>query len=214
MSNAASTGSEWDLALEFTPYYYHCGHRGASRAEPGVTLGLVVDEERFEIETKVGKNTALIAAFEAAFGVAPTNSSCVVAAGGFEFVGIGLSRWHAIFRGRDRSARRAVLRDTVRDLATLVDVSDAFTVFLLAGPMAEDVLARRVRIDLAAFPPGACATTDLHGMSVQLRRRWEGDCYECAIARSYGGSLFHALVRTADRFGLFVERPQRSRGYR
>lgn len=68
--------------------------------------------------------------------------------------------------------------------------------------MAAEALTRLVRIDLdpASFYPGACA-----GMSVQLRRTSDGETYECAVARSFAGSLYHSLTNAEDPYGLSVE---------
>lgn len=73
--------------------------------------------------------------------------------------------------------------------------------------MAAEALTRLVRIDLdpASFYPGACAATELHGMSVQLRRTSDGETYECAVARSFAGSLYHSLTNAEDPYGLSVE---------
>jgi sarcosine oxidase subunit gamma len=73
--------------------------------------------------------------------------------------------------------------------------------------MAAEALTRLVRIDLdpASFYPGACAATELHGMSVQLRRTSDGETYECAVSRSFAGSLYHSLTNAEDPYGLSVE---------
>lgn len=211
MSDACTTlheaGPKAGLALEVTPHYYKCGRRGATVAQPGVTLELVANQDRFNIEARYGKATALVAALGKAFGAAPVDSPRTVVTGGFEFVGIGPARWHAISRGQRRAELRVVLREAARDLATIVDVSHGFAVFRFAGPMAAEALSKLVRIDLdpTAFPPGGCAATELHGMSVQLRRMSDGDAYQCAVSRSFASSLYHALTHAADPYGLSVE---------
>lgn len=207
MSDELSMSREASLQLEGSPHYYKCGRRGAKLAGPGVTLRLIADEDRFNIEARRGKTTALLLALEKTFGAALVDGPRTTVAGGFEFVGIGPSRWHAISRGQGRDELRVALRAAARDLATIVDVSHGFTVFRFAGPMAAAALTRLVRLNLdpAAFPPGACAATELHGTSVQLRRMSDGDAYECAVSRSFGGSLYHALTNAADPFGLSVE---------
>jgi len=194
------------LALELTPHYFRAGRRGAHVAQPGVTLELIADEDRFNIEARRGKAAELIAAIGGAFGAAPVDDARTVESGGFSFVGIGPSRWHAISRGPDRAARRDALRAATRELATIVDVSHGFVAFRLSGPKAVEALTKLVRIDLdpASFPPGASAGTELHGMTVQLRRTTDGEAYECAVSRSFASSLYHALTSAADPYGVWV----------
>ncbi len=195
------------LALETAPHYYACGLRGRAGAGPGVVLQLIADEDRFNIEARLGKSDALCVSLRNAFGRAPIKPARTVEAGGFDFISIGPSRWHAISRGPGRQERRALLREAIRDLATMVDVAHGFTVFRMTGPMAVETLMKHARVDLdpAVFSPGACVTTELHGMTVQLRRTCEGEAYECAVSRSFGGSLFHALTCAADPYGLLVQ---------
>ena len=195
------------LALVLTPHYFRAGCRGAKVAQPGVTLELIAEEDRFNIEARRGKAADLVTAIGHAFGAAPIDGPRTVTAAGFDFVGIGPSRWHAISRGQGRAARRDALLATVRDLATIVDVSHGFVAFRLSGPQAREALNKLVRIDLdpASFPAGAAAGTELHGMTVQLRRTTDGEAYECAVSRSFASSLYHALASAADPFGVWVD---------
>ena len=62
-----------------------------------------------------------------------------------------------------------------------------------------------IDLDPASFPPGASGSTELHGVTVQLRRARDGGAYECAAPRSFAGSLYHALTRAAEAYGLKVE---------
>lgn len=197
---------EISLAPERAPHFYAPGRYGAPVATPGVRLSLVVDEDRFNIEARRGKAADLMAAFRQAFGVAPDDRPEALEAGGFVFIGVGPSRWHALSRGHDRAAQREALLRVVRADATLVDVSHGFTVFRLSGDDAWRALAKLAPVDLdpAIFTPGACAATYMHGIAVQVRRSPDG-AYECAAPRSYGGSLYHALVRAAELHGLLVE---------
>ena len=200
-------GAKAGLALELTPHYFRAGLRGARIPQPGVTLELIAGEERFNIEARRGRAADLAAAIAAAFGAAPVDAAQTVEVGGFSFIGVGPSRWHAISRGPERAARRDALLRAVRECATIVDVSHGFVSFRLAGPKAVQALAKLVRLDLdpASFPPGAVANTELHGMSVQLRRTSDGEAFECAVSRSFASSLFHALTSAADPYGVWVD---------
>ncbi len=200
---SAKTG----LALASTPHYFRAGRRGANVAQPGVILELIAEEDRFNIEARRGKASDLMAAISQAFGAMPIDGPRTVTAAGFDFVGIGPSRWHAVSRGQGRAARRGALLAAARDLGIIVDVSHGFVAFQLSGPQAEATLNKLVRIDLdlASFPAGAAAATELHGMTVQLRRTTDGEAFECAVSRSFAGSLYHALASAADPYGVWVD---------
>ncbi len=197
------------LALEDVPAYWSSGRSGPP-GERGVALELIVEEDRFNVEARRGRKSALLTALANSFGASPIDGPKTVAAGGFDFVGVGPSHWHAISRGDGRAARRAALAAAALESATIVDVSHGFVAFQLSGPSVVEALAKLAPIDLREqnFPPGACAMTQIHGMSVQVRRRLEGELYECAVPRSFAGSLYHALTDAATRFGLRVAPPR------
>ncbi|WP_180982528.1 sarcosine oxidase subunit gamma [Methylocella silvestris] len=197
------------LALDLVPHYLRPGRSGPPGAS-GVVLTLIADEDRFNIEARRGSAAQLLASLANSFGAAPVNGPKTIAAGGFDFVGVGPSRWHAISRGDGRAERRAALAAAALESATVLDVSHGFVTFQLSGRSVVEALAKLAPIDLGeqGFAPGACAMTQIHGMSVQLRRRLDGGFYECAVPRSFAGSLYHALTDAALRFGLTVEPAQ------
>jgi methylglutamate dehydrogenase subunit D len=202
------------LVANATPHYYRAGHYGIESASPGVTLTLIAQEDRFNMEARRGKAARLVASVHKIFGVAPVQAPLTVSTGDVDFVGVGVSRWHVISRTQYNAQLHEKLREATDGLASLVDVSHGFTTFQISGAFAPQALAKLVRCDLddASFPPGACAATEAHGMSIQLRRRLRNDVYECAVPRSFGGSLFHALVTAAEQFGIYVvELPENAR---
>lgn len=194
------------LTPERAPHYFAPGRRGAPAAGPGVRLSLIADEERFNIEARRGRTAELLAALGQAFGAPPADGPRAVEAGGLIFLGVGPSRWHALSRGEGRPARREALLRAARGAATVVDITHGFVVFRLCGEDAAAALAKLAPIDLdpSVFAPGACAGTLMHGIAVQLRRAPDG-AYECAAPRSFGGSIYDALARAADSYGLLVE---------
>ncbi|ACK51562.1 Sarcosine oxidase gamma subunit [Methylocella silvestris BL2] len=197
------------LALDLAPHYLHPGRSGPP-GDPGVILELIGEEDRFIIEARRGRVAELLASLAKSFGAAPVDAPRTIAAGGFDFVGVGPSRWHAISRGDGRAQRRAALAAAALESATVFDVSHGFVTFQLSGRSVVETLAKLAPIDLGeqGFAPGACAMTQIHGMSVQLRRTLDGGFYECAVPRSFAGSLYHALTDAALRFGLTVAPPQ------
>ncbi|MEW6439038.1 MAG: sarcosine oxidase subunit gamma family protein [Pseudomonadota bacterium] len=202
------------LVASAAPHYYRAGHYGIEASSPGVTLALIAQEDRFNMEARRGKAARLVASVHKIFGVAPVQAPLTVSTGDVDFVGVGVSRWHVISRAQYNAQLHEKLREATDGLASLVDVSHGFTTFQLSGAFAAQALAKLVRCDLdgASFPPGACAATEAHGMSLQLRRRLRNDVYECAVPRSFGGSLFHALVTAAEQFGIYAaELPENAR---
>ena len=207
MFDTSPTSSAPGLVLELIPHYFEVGRRGLNVTDPGVTLELITREDRFNIEARRAKAPELAAAIGRAFGAQLIDGPRTVAASGFEFIGVGPQRWHAISRGGERVERRDTLREVTCDVATLVDVSHGFVTYRLTGPMVRDALIRLVRIDLdpASFVSGAVAATELHGMNVQIRRAIEGEAFECAVPRSFASSLYHALTSVAAPYGLWVD---------
>lgn len=199
-------GSQRGLVANATPHYYHAGHYGIENASPGVTLALIAQEDRFNMEARRGKAARLVASVHKAFGVAPIQAPLTVSTGEVDFVGVGVSRWHVISRTQDSIEHHRKLREATDGIASLVDVSHGFTTFQISGAFVTQALTKLIRCDLdeTSFPAGACAATEAHGMSIQLRRRLRNDVYECAVARSFGSSLFHALVTAAEQFGIYV----------
>lgn len=214
MSDLISQTSDPQLGLvaNAAPHHYRAGYYGAASALPGVTLALVAQEDRFNLEARLGRAGHLVAAVHKAFGVAPVQAPLTVSTGEVDFVGVGVSRWHVISRTQNRVEHRAKLRTAADGLATLVDVSHGFTTFQISGAHAAQALAKLIRCDLdgASFPAGACAATEAHGMSIQLRRTLRSEVYECAVPRSFGGNLFHALITAAEQFGVRVVEPRES----
>lgn len=76
--------------------------------------------------------------------------------------------------------------------ALVIDWSDACAAFALSGPAAAARLARLVPIDVDALLPGGCARTLVARIGVLLLRH-ATDRFELFCARSYAGSLAHAI---------------------
>tara|TARA_R100000750_G_scaffold55976_2_gene42296 strand:+ start:733 stop:1299 length:567 start_codon:yes stop_codon:yes gene_type:complete len=83
--------------------------------------------------------------------------------------------------------------DSLARFASVTDQSDAWTVVLLAGLDAEDVLARLVPIDLrlSVFPEGTAARTLCQHMTVHISRRAEG--LQLMAFRSMARTLAHDI---------------------
>ena len=84
--------------------------------------------------------------------------------------------------------------DAVREVAALVDQSDAWAVVRLEGEGAEDVLARLVPVHLrlVSFPVGATARSKIGHMSGSVTRVGE-DAFWLMVFRSMAETLVHDL---------------------
>jgi sarcosine oxidase subunit gamma len=118
-------------------------------------------------------------------------------------------RWQALFTGPDGPARMAALRARLPGIAAAVEVTHGFAVVEAAGPEVRHVLAKLVRPDLhpEVFGPGAVMTTELHGLSAQIRCL-DSDRPQLAVATSFAHSLLHALVSAGEGVGVEVRRLQ------
>ena len=91
-------------------------------------------------------------------------------------------------------SRAAAHLATEREVAALVDQSDAWAVVRLEGEGAEDVLARLVPVDLrlVSFPMGATARSKIGHMSGSVTRVGE-DAFWLMVFRSMAETLVHDL---------------------
>ncbi|WP_245823201.1 sarcosine oxidase subunit gamma [Antarctobacter heliothermus] len=131
-----------------------------------------------------GQHAALTEALQAAHGLGfPEPGQTTVAEGA-----------SCVWTARDQAFLMGPAPDdSLAPHAAVTDQSDAWSVVLLAGLDAEDVLARLVPIDLrpAAFPEGAAARTLCQHMSVTICRRAEG--LQIMAFRSMARTLAHEI---------------------
>ncbi|WP_181704945.1 hypothetical protein [Chthonobacter rhizosphaerae] len=172
-----------------------------TRTVPGrerVSILLQPPHVRIAVEARKGASAALrdrLAAFaRRAGGASP---------GAVEVLGAGPGRWHVVLSGADRGRDADRLREAVGPDGAFLDVTDGFAVIRLDGPESRPALRKLIRLDVAALAEGTAAQTELHGMSVQVRRTPSGGL-ELAVSRSYGESLLEAVVHAAAEFGVSV----------
>ncbi|QOL80717.1 sarcosine oxidase subunit gamma [Pseudooceanicola spongiae] len=84
--------------------------------------------------------------------------------------------------------------DSLTEVATLTDQSDAWSTVLLDGPLARDVLARLCPLDLrdAAFPMHATARSEIRHMMACITRV-SADGFRLMVFRSMADTLLHDL---------------------
>lgn len=98
--------------------------------------------------------------------------------------------------GLDQAFLMGVVADPgLASYGALTDQSDAWVRLVLVGPMARDVLARLVPIDLApgACPPGSARRTLLGHMPALILHR-DGEGFEIMTFRSMAATAVHELT--------------------
>jgi sarcosine oxidase subunit gamma len=136
--------------------------------------------------------TALLAALQAEYGIAPPTTPASVRAGPVTLSCVSPSRYLAT-TARDANLPRH-LAGTLAGLAAVTDQSDLWETFVLSGRDSRDRLARVVPVDVApdALRIGDLALTRAGRIDVRLWRIG-ADSYELAVARSYVEDLRHTL---------------------
>ena len=106
----------------------------------------------------------------------------------------------------DAAPEPAVLRATLRGVATVVDLSHARTAFRLSGPAAARTIAKFCSIDLSgdAFPAASATNTRLGHIGMTLTRLDDTQTFEILVYRGYAEHAFEALVEAGAEFGLEI----------
>jgi sarcosine oxidase subunit gamma len=145
-----------------------------------------------------GKEDALRDAIRAGYGTDLPTGTGRVEGNDIAFVWAGPGQWLAIAErgaGRDLEVE---LKGKLAGIASVVDQSDGRVVVRLSGPLARNVLAKGVPIDLhpRAFKPGSVAITHASHIGVILWQLDETPTYEVAMFRSYADSFAHWLFES------------------
>lgn len=168
------------------------GHHGAAD-EIGVTLTELSGLTLAALTAHNGNASALSAAIARDFGVALPMSPGRVADSAYAFVWSGRDRWLAVGTSGGDLAR---LTASAGAMGAVTDLSGSRSIVRISGLRARDGLMKLVPIDLdeSVFAPGYAALTVAAHIPVQL---WQVDAtptYDIACPRSYGVSLWQALV--------------------
>lgn len=124
--------------------------------------------------------------------------------GGLTVLGTGPGTWLVM---ADRPSLVADLMAALRDLAAVIDQSDANAILDLSGPHLLAVLEKGVRIDLHpdAFAADAVAVTTIAHVGATLWMSDDRAIVTLATPRSSAVSLLHWLEASATPFGLTLE---------
>jgi len=185
------------------------GRRGDRSGEAGVCIAERTGLALASIAALRGREAAVSAALEAAFGLTAPTRPCRVQGDRLALSWTGpQGQWLA-----DSDAAlgdlAAALRERLGPLAAVTDQSDGWLVCRLTGPRVRDMLAKCLTIDLdpRCFQPGDIALTRAGHLDVRLWHLREPGTYEISCFRSYGASLFGWLEESALAFGLEILGP-------
>lgn len=100
-----------------------------------------------------------------------------------------------IWTGRDQAFLTGAAAPDLTGLAATTDQSDGWATITLAGPLANDTLARLIPLDLrdAAFAVGQTARTGLNHMSAIVTRTGPA-AWEVMVFRSMARTAWHELA--------------------
>jgi len=138
---------------------------------------------------------------EREFGAALPPRPARIAHGTTAFVWSGRNQWLVVGDASGENIRR--LTSCVGELGDVTDITGSRTIVRISGPRARDGLMKLVPIDLdeEAFGVGSAASTVVVHMPVQIWRTDDVTTYEIAVSRSYGVSLWKALLAAFAEYG-------------
>lgn len=142
---------------------------------------------------------ALLAAAATALGFAlPVAPNTATEGGGRVALWLAPGTWRIVGApDEDGAALAAAFERTVaRAFAGVVDVSDAYASFRIAGPQARATLARGCPLDLheRAFKPGQCAQSLLAKTEILLHQRDAAPTYDLQVRASHAAYLWAWLT--------------------
>jgi heterotetrameric sarcosine oxidase gamma subunit len=188
------------LATVATP-----GRHGAV-GSPGVTLSELGGLRLASLAARDANIDGLRAALEREFGATLPSRPGRSAQGAAAFVWSGRNQWLAV--GEASSEILGRLTSCAGELGYVTDITGSRTIVRIRGPRARDGLMKLLPIDLdeETFGADAAASTVAFHMPVQIWRIDEASTYEIACSRSYGPSLWKALLAAFAEYGCETRR--------
>ncbi len=184
------------------------GRYGRTDAAAGVVVAELPTAGLALVTARRGRSADLIAAAEAAFGVALPATPRRVGNGDLAFIWSGPDRWLAHCADAPPACMERLLAPLAAH-AAVVDQSHARALLRISGPRVRDALAKGVAIDLdpRAFRPGDTAMTGVAHVAVQLWQIDDAPTYAFSIARSLAGSFWDWLAASGAEYGLELASP-------
>lgn len=118
----------------------------------------------------------------------------VVEREGWQIIATGARRWLFVATAAPLCSIEELMQsDEIDNGASITDQSDGLVGLVLEGPLAPDVLARLVSLDLDALADDHAATTVMEHLTITLVRQ-DAQRFDILGARSTADSLAHAVA--------------------
>ncbi|PHQ66417.1 MAG: hypothetical protein COB93_11980 [Sneathiella sp.] len=179
------------------------GRFGVNTEEPGITIREIKEFRYLEISYWDGAATPLKSKFLELLTLSDfpeAGKSVALKDGTLLRPGPGLLAYYG------GPAPEDILRAMISaGEGSVVSLSHSRCALRLSGPKVRDVLKRGLRINMSedAFPEGANAYSEIHGLSVLLIRQGKAE-YDLLFARSTAPNIWTWLTETAAQFGYEV----------
>jgi sarcosine oxidase subunit gamma len=146
-----------------------------------------------------GKAEALASAIRETYGVELPQHPARVEGRGIAFVWAGPHQWLAVAERANGRDLELELKPRLAGLASVVDQSDGRVIVRVAGPLAAEVLAKGVPIDLhpSSFGANSAAITHASHIGIVLWKLDETPTFEMGMFRSFADSFAHWLLESA-----------------
>jgi methylglutamate dehydrogenase subunit D len=136
----------------------------------------------------------------------PEHPNTVASQGPTRILWLGPERWLIVRPGS--SGRDLVSELTEKlssDAAAIVELSAGRCVFAISGPLAREVLAKELPLDLSLgeFPIGHCAQNSMAHIGVLVNATGE-DAFDIFVYRGFAQHLWEILTDAALEFGVDV----------
>lgn len=174
-----------------------------SQLEPVSTASLAIevreDLTKASFAAAKGNVQAVCATIREAYAVELPRRPGRVEGRGVAFVWTGPDQWLALAEGANGRDLELELKSRLTGLASVVDQSDGRVIVRVAGPMATEVLAKGVPIDLhpRVFGVNSAAVTHASHIGIVIWRLDDAPTFEIAMFRSFADSFTHWLLDSA-----------------
>jgi len=188
-------------------------HRGlAARAAADIAgADIVLGERPHRAQINVrgdAADAAFAGAVHSVTGLrAPTDANTFTTAGELACLWLGPDEWLVLGPGGGELEIAARLRSAFGDIhAAAIDVSEARTTILVAGPAARALLAKGTSIDLhlRVFGPGRCAQTGFAGANIILRQTDDAPSFEIMLLNSFAEHVWAWLEGACREFRVAI----------
>lgn len=186
------------------------GRFGAATTKPGLVIEERTDLALATVMVRRGAEQNLKRAVAAAYGLDLPDGPRVAGKDSVSFAGIGVGQWLAAADSSATADFVFQLREHLAGLASIIDQSDGRVVLRLSGERVRDVLAKGIPVDLhsRSFRTGDVASTVVTYIGVQIQQLDDRPTFQLIAFRSFAGSLWSWLSRSAAEFGYEFMQPK------